>query len=106
MLLSNLAETPYIRRDFGLIKNVAKVQPPGFPMVDGFFDFEAIGPANHFVHLAETELSHKLANFFSDEPHEIGRMLRLAGETFAQLRILRGHADRTGIEMTDAHHNA
>jgi hypothetical protein len=33
-------------------------------------------------------------------------VLRLAGELRAQLRILRGDADRAGVQVADAHHDA
>ena len=37
---------------------------------------------------------------------EVDDVLGLAGELLAQLRILRGDADRAGVEMADAHHDA
>ena len=46
------------------------------------------------------------ADFFGDEEHEVDDMLRLAGEFLAKLGVLRGDADRAGIEMADAHHDA
>ena len=41
-----------------------------------------------------------------DEAHEIDDVLGLAGEALAQLRVLRGHADRAGVQVADAHHDA
>ena len=52
------------------------------------------------------ELRHQLAHFLGDEAEEVLDVLRLARELLAQLRILRRDADRTGVEMADAHHHA
>ena len=41
-----------------------------------------------------------------DELEEVDDELRLAGEPLAQLGVLRGDADRAGVEVADAHHDA
>ena len=41
-----------------------------------------------------------------DEAHEVDDVLRVAGELLAQLRVLRRDADRAGVEVADAHHDA
>ena len=41
-----------------------------------------------------------------DEAHEVDDVLGLAGELLAQLRVLRGDADRAGVQVADAHHDA
>ena len=48
----------------------------------------------------------QLAHFLGDEAEEVDDELRLAGELLAQLRILRRDADRAGVEVADAHHDA
>ena len=49
---------------------------------------------------------HQLAHFLGDEEEEIDDMLGQADEALAQLRVLRRDADRTGVEMAFAHHDA
>ena len=63
VLLRNPAETAHARRHLGLVKNLAEVQAPGFPVVHGLFDLEAVGAANHLVHLAEPKLGHQFTHF-------------------------------------------
>jgi ATP/maltotriose-dependent transcriptional regulator MalT len=65
-----------------------------------------IDVADHLVDGAETELGHDFAHFHGDEGHEIDHVLGLAGEVLAQLRILGGDADRAGVLLADAHHQA
>ena len=48
----------------------------------------------------------QLAHFLGDEAEEVDDVLGLAGEARAQLRILRGDADRAGVEVAVAHHDA
>ena len=62
--------------------------------------------ADHFVELAVAELGHDRAHFFGDEEEEVDDVLGLAGEALAQHRILGGDADRAGVEMALAHHDA
>ena len=61
---------------------------------------------DHLLDLAEAHLRHVLADLFGHEEHEVHDVFRLAAETLAQLRVLRGHADRAGVEVADAHHDA
>ena len=65
-----------------------------------------VDAAYHFVDRAEPELRHQLAHFFGEETEEVLDEFRLARELLAQLRILRRHADRTRIQVADAHHDA
>ena len=46
------------------------------------------------------------ADVFGHEAEVVLDELRLAVELLAQLRVLRRHTDRAGIEMADAHHDA
>ena len=52
------------------------------------------------------KLGHEFAHFLGDEAHEVDRVGGIAREIFPQFGILRGHADRAGVEMADAHHDA
>ena len=106
MVLWNLAEATHAGRHFGLIKNPAEVQASGFPVVHGLPHFQPVGAANHLVQLLEPELRHQLAHFPGDHPHEVDDVLRLAREAFAQHWVLGGDADRAGVQVADAHHNA
>ena len=47
-----------------------------------------------------------LAHLLGDELEEVDDELGLAGEPLAQLGVLRGDADRAGVEVADAHHHA
>ena len=47
-----------------------------------------------------------LAHLLGDELEEVHDELGLAGEALAQLGVLRGDADRAGVEVADAHHHA
>ena len=48
----------------------------------------------------------ELAHLLGDELEEVDDELGLAGELLAQLGVLRGDADRAGVEVADAHHDA
>ena len=47
-----------------------------------------------------------LAHFLRDEAHEVHHVGGIAGKFFAQLGILRRHADRASVEMANPHHDA
>jgi hypothetical protein len=49
---------------------------------------------------------HDLAHFLGDEEEVVDDVLGLAGEALAQHRVLRRDADRAGVEMALAHHDA
>ena len=67
---------------------------------------QAVGAPDHLVDRPEAELRHQLAHVLGDEPEVVLDELRLAVELLAQLRILRRDADRTGVQVADAHHDA
>ena len=67
---------------------------------------EHLGLADHLVEGAVAERSHDLAHFLGDEEEIVDDVLGLAGEALAQHRVLRGDADRAGVEMALAHHDA
>ena len=76
------------------------------PVLDGVADVEHVDAADHLVDRAEAELGHDLAQLLGDEEHEVDDVLGLARELLAQLRVLRRDADRAGVEVADAHHDA
>ena len=61
---------------------------------------------DHFVEAAKAHPGHQLADLLGDEEEEIDDVLGLAGEALAQHRVLGGDADRAGVEMALAHHDA
>ena len=62
--------------------------------------------ANHLVEGAIAQPCHFFAHFFGDEEEEIDDMLGQTHKALAQDGILRGHANRAGVEMAFAHHDA
>ncbi len=106
VVLGDLAVTAHVGVDLGLVEEVREVEPPGLPVVDGPFRVEEVGAADHLVDRAEAESGHPLPDFLGDEAHEVDHVLGLAGEVAAQARVLGGHADRAGVEVADAHHDA
>ena len=93
-------------RDVGRVQHLREIDARGLPVRQGVAHLETIDTADHLVDGAEPELRHQLAHFFGDEPEVVLDELRLAGELLAQLRILRGDADRAGVQVADAHHHA
>ncbi len=75
-------------------------------MIDRRLNVEHVDAAYHFVDGAESEIRHVLPKLFGDEEKEIDYVLGLTLELLAQLRILRGDADRTSVEVALAHHDA
>ena len=67
---------------------------------------EHLGLADHLVELLVAELRHDFAHLFGNEEEVVDDVLGLAGEALAQHGILRRHADRAGVEMALAHHDA
>jgi hypothetical protein len=74
-------------------------------VVDRAVHVEHLG-ADGLVDRAEAQLGEVLAHLLREELHEVDDELRLAGEAAAQHRVLRRHADRAGVEVADAHHDA
>ena len=67
---------------------------------------EEVGVADHLVERAEAHRRHQLAHFLGDEEEVVDDVLGQALEALAQHRVLRGDADRAGVEMALAHHDA
>ena len=105
VVLRDLAITSDVVRHIGSMQQPRQVQPLGLPMV-GLDLEQPVGPAHHFVDGAETEPGQELAQFLGHEAEEIDDMVGRAREALAQFRILRRHADRTGVEVAHPHHHA
>ena len=75
-------------------------------MVDGPPGVEHLGVADRLGEGAEPERGQVLADLLGDELEEVLDELGLAGEPLAQLGVLGGDADRTGVEVADPHHDA
>ena len=83
-----------------------EVQVLAFPMVDGLAETEPGDLADHVVERLEAQFGHDPAHFLGYEKHELLKVLRPAGETFAQFRILRANTDRTRAQVTLSHQHA
>ncbi len=66
-------------------------------MIETSTRIEQIGATDQIVETADAHRGHELADFFGDEEEEIDHMFRLTTKALAQLRILRGNADRTRV---------
>ena len=100
------AEATHFGAGHRRVEKLGEVDALGLPVIDGVTRFEGVGAADHLVERAETELSHDLTDFLGDEAHEVHGVFGTAGEVLTELRVLGGDADRAGIEVTDAHHDA
>ena len=75
-------------------------------MLDHVTLVEHLHLPDHLIERAIAHRRHQLAHLFGDEEEIIDDVLGLADETLAQHRILGGDADRTGVEVAHAHHDA
>ena len=106
VVLLDLVVSAHAVADVGLVEDAGEVDALRLPVFAGFGGVEAFDVADHLVDGAEPEFGHDLAEFHGDERHEIHHVLGLAFEVLAQLGILSGDADRAGVFLTDAHHQA
>ena len=89
-----------------LVEQLGEVEPARLGLLDELGLVEHLALADHFVEAAIAHLGHHLAHFLGDEEEVVDDVLGLAGEALAQHRVLRGDADRAGVEMALAHHDA
>ncbi len=101
-----LLVTAYAGADLGLVEQIREVQAARFPVINCPACFQTVGVAHHLGQVAEAKLCHDFPDFLGDKPHEVDGVGRIAREVSAQLRVLRSDADRAGVKMADAHHNA
>ena len=87
-------------------EHAGEIESAALPVIDGSIDVEEIDPADQFIEGPDAERGHDFARFRRDKPHEIHAVFRLARESPSKLGVLRGNADRAGIQVTLAHHDA
>ena len=93
-------------RRLGHVEDRREVEPLGLPVVDRLTGVERLDMADRFGHRSEPQLGEVLPHLLGDELEEVHDELGLAVEPLAQHWVLGRHPDRTGVEMTDAHHDA
>ena len=93
-------------RQIRLVEDLGEVDALRLPVVEGRLALQPVGTADHLVHRAEAEAGHQLAHVLGDEAEVVLDELRLAVEPLPQLGILRRDADRTRVQVADAHHDA
>ena len=89
-----------------LVEQLGEIEALGLPVLHQRALVEHLHLADHLVEGAVAERGHQLAHFLGDEEEIIDHVLGLALEALAQHRVLRGDADRAGVEMALAHHDA
>lgn len=90
----------------GDVEERLQVQALGLPVGDGPLGVEEFGVADGLLDGAEAQFGEEFADLFGDELEEVDDELGLAGEPLAQHRVLGGDADRAGVQVADAHHDA
>ena len=90
----------------GLVNSLEKSRPFAFQCAITSLLVEHLHLADHLVEGAIAHRGHQLAHFLGDEEEVVDDVLGLAGEALAQHRVLRRDADRAGVEMALAHHDA
>ena len=83
----------------------AEIETPCFPVMNSVAHVQPVSTANHFVKGAEPKLRHQLPHFLDQEGEEVDDVGGLAREALAQFRVLRGDADRAGIQVAFPHHH-
>src|SRR5688572_30225496 len=75
-------------------------------MLYSLLSIEQLGVANQLIELAHAKSCHQLAHFLSDEEEVVDNVLGFTLKLLSQSRILGRDADRAGVEMAFAHHDA
>ena len=70
------------------------------------FALEQVGPSDQLPDRRDAEVRHDSPRLLGDEEEVVHDLLRRAFELGAQLRILGGDADRAGVQVALAHHDA
>ncbi len=93
-------------RRLRLEEQLGEIEAFGFPVLDHLALVEHLHLADHLGEGAKAHCRHQLAYLLGDEKEIIDDMLGLADEARAQHRVLRGDADRAGVEVAHSHHDA
>ena len=89
-----------------LVQDFRQVDALRLPVAHRSGHVEPVDAPDHLGDGMKTHRRHDLAQFLGNEEEIVDDMLRRAGEALAQNRVLRRNADRTGVEMALAHHQA
>mmetsp|Transcript_19585 Transcript_19585/g.63107 ORF Transcript_19585/g.63107 Transcript_19585/m.63107 type:complete len:667 (+) Transcript_19585:756-2756(+) len=84
----------------------AKVEQPRLFVEVRIVDAQHVGAPDHLFDRAEAHARHVAAHLLGEVEEEVDHVLRLARKLCAQLRVLRRDADRAGVEVALAHHDA
>ena len=106
MILRTQVAARLVVGERGTLQHGCQVHSACLPVRDRTVGVKQFVMTDRLVERAEPELCQVLAHLLSDELHEGLDELRLAGEPRPQDGVLRGDTDRTGVEMTDTHHDA
>ena len=90
----------------GCASRCVRSTPRAFQWSIASLRLEQVGAADQVLELADAELRHVPAHLLGDEEEEVDDVLGLALEALAQLRVLRGDADRARVQVAGAHHDA
>ena len=106
MILVDAAVDRVARPGLGLVEQLREIEALRLGVLDKPRLVEHLPLADHFVEPAVAERRHHLAHLFGDEEEVVDDVLRLADEALAQHRVLRRDADRAGVQVALAHHDA
>src|SRR5712664_2334070 len=94
------------RRHVGHPEDLREVQTFRLPMLDALLRIEQIRSADKIAELPDPQVRHQLARLLGDEKKVVHHVFGFPGEFLAQYRVLRRHADRAGVQVAFAHHDA
>ena len=75
-------------------------------MLHVLIHLQVFDAADHLVDRTEAQLGHDGPHVFGQEAEEVDDVLGVAIEALAQLGVLGGDADRAGVQVALAHHDA
>src|SRR5205823_4933727 len=88
------------------VEDLRQVHALRLPVPGDVAHVQHVDAPDHVVDGAEAERCHDLAQLLGDEHHEVDHVLGLALELLPQHRVLGRDADRAGVQVADAHHDA
>ena len=87
-------------------EDVREVHAARLPVLDRGLGAKQVDAPDRLIQAAQAQRGKDLADFLGHEEEEVDDVLGAAFEALAQLRVLRGDADRTGVQVAGAHHDA